>query len=821
MIKNYSKYSIFKVIIFLFLLVLPVSLIFNSCIRDNKIQNKGRIVQNFNNNWKFQLGEHLEARKDSIDLSKWRNINLPHDWSIEGSFSENYKTGPEEGALPAGIGWYRKTFSISKDLEDREVFINFDGVYKNSEVWINDHYLGKRPYGYSSFQYNLTPYLNFDGKNTIAVKVDNSEQPNSRWYTGSGIYRNVHLIIKSKIYIGHWGTFATTPLIEKDSAKVDLKINLKNRYERAKNIKISTVIVDSIGNNVAKQENDIKIAAIDSAEIHQHFTINKPKLWDITNPYLYSVSTSVYNGDTLVDNFETPLGIRKFHFDAEKGFFLNGRNLKIHGVCLHHDLGALGATINKAAIKRRLVLLKKMGANAIRTAHNPPSPEFLQLTDSMGFLVQDEAFDVWKKKKVKEDYHINWNDWHKRDLEDMVLRDRNHPSVFMWSIGNEIREQFDSTGSTITSELVDIVKSIDTTRPVTSALTENNSDKNYIYKSGALDVLGFNYKHEDYSKLPERFKGQKILSSESVSGLMTRGHYDMPSDEIKDWPPAHNVDFEGNDDYTVSAYDQVSAYWGSTHEETWKTVKKLDFIAGMFVWTGIDYLGEPIPYPYPARSSYFGIIDLAGFPKDIYYMYQSEWTNKNVLHVFPHWNWKQGDSIDVWAYYNNADEVELFLNGKSLGAKSKKGDDLHVFWRVKHKPGTLRAVSRKNGKTVLEKIIKTAGAPASIQLKPDKNQLKADGNDQIFVTVNILDDNGNFAPRADNLIKFQVSGGAKIVGVDNGYQASMESFKASQHKAYNGKCLVILQSNGKKERVQLKALSEGLKSQNISIEIKK
>jgi beta-galactosidase len=492
---------------------------------------------------------------------------------------------------------------------------------------------------------------------------------------------------------------------------------------------------------------------------------------------------------------------------------------KILGVCLHHDNGALGAVANKYAIERKLNILKNMGVNAIRTAHNPPSLELLELCDQMGFIVQDEAFDVWKKKKVKFDYSIDWDKWHKKDLEDLIKRDRNHPSVMMWSIGNEIREQFDKTGITITKELVDIVKSLDATRPVTCALTENEPDKNFIYQSGALDLLGFNYKHEAYEDFPVRFKGEKILASESMSALATRGHYSMPSDSIQRWPPAHNMPFDGNDDFTVSAFDQVSAYWGSTHEETWKTIKKLDFIAGLFVWTGFDYLGEPIPYPYPARSSYFGIVDLAGFPKDVYYMYQSEWTNKPVLHLFPHWNWEEGQEVDVWAYYNNADEVELFLNGESLGAKSKQDDDLHLCWQVDFQPGTLKAVSRKNGEVVLEKEIHTAGEASKIELVPDKEQVKSDHYDLVYVTVNILDSEGHFVPKADNVIHFEVEGGGKIVGVDNGYQANLSSFKAKEIKAFNGKCLVIIQSNGKTENMILKAASDGLTQASIQISV--
>jgi beta-galactosidase len=403
----------------------------------------------------------------------------------------------------------------------------------------------------------------------------------------------------------------------------------------------------------------------------------------------------------------------------------------------------------------------------------------------------------------------------------MIKRDRNHPSIFMWSIGNEIREQFDSSGISLTKELVGIVKALDTTRPVTCALTENNPEKNFIYQSGALDVLGFNYKLKDYPGLPEKFTGQKIIASETMSALATRGHYDMPSDSVRFWPPDSKTKFKGNKGLTVSAYDNVCAYWGSTHEAGWNAVKKYDFMAGLFVWSGFDFLGEPVPYSWPARSSYYGIIDLAGFPKDSYYMYQSEWTNKPVLHIFPHWNWTPGKVVDVWAYYNNADEVELFLNGKSLGIRKKQGDSLHVMWRIPFEPGTLKAVSRSKGKTVLTKEIKTAGKPAKIMLTADRNTIKADGTDLSFVTVKILDAEGNLVPDADNLVKFTLKGEGFIAGVDNGLQTSMEPFKASYRKAFNGLCLAIIQSKEKAGQILLKATSAGLKSAELVIEVKK
>ncbi|WP_237421331.1 sugar-binding domain-containing protein [Flavobacterium sp. HBTb2-11-1] len=781
-------------------------------------QKQARIVEDFNKNWNFKLGDFPEAVNANFNASDWRTLQLPHDWSIESAFDKDAKTKQAQGFLPAGKGWYRKVFTIPANWKNKTVSIEFDGVFKNSEVFINGKSFGIRPNGYISFGYDLTQHLNFGKSNVIAVKVDNDSQPNSRWYTGSGIYRNVRLVASDKLHVGKWGTFVTTTEVTADKSKVHFEVTIDNDNASAKEFKLVTSIVNADNKEVANFTSTEKIGAKTSGKKVHDLEVKQPKLWSPESPYLYKVITKVYEKLKLVDNYETPLGFRFFNFDSEKGFSLNGVPTKILGVCLHHDNGALGAVENIHAVRRKLALMKEMGANAIRMSHNPHSLEMMQLCDEMGFIVQDEAFDVWKKKKVTNDYHKDWDAWHKKDLEDFIKRDRNHPSVMMWSIGNEIREQFDSTGIAITRELAKIVKSLDTTRSVTSALTENVIEKNFIYQSGALDLLGFNYKHEDYKDFPTKFKGQKILASESVSALETRGHYDQ-SDVIKAWPTKHGAPFDGNSDWTVSAYDQVKSYWGATHEENWKTIKSQDFMAGTFIWTGFDYIGEPDPYPYPARSSYFGIVDLAGLPKDVYYMYQSEWSNKTVLHILPHWNWTKDQEINVWAYYNNADEVELFLNGKSLGKKSKQNDDLHISWKVKFELGTLKAVSRKNGKVVLEKEIKTAGQASKIDLKADKTEIKNDTYGLVYVTVSMLDKDGNVLPNAMDLINFEVTGGGKLVGVDNGYQANLDSFKANSCKLFNGKCIVIIQSNGKNQNIQLKATTASLQASTIKVEV--
>ncbi|HEY4154537.1 MAG TPA: glycoside hydrolase family 2 TIM barrel-domain containing protein, partial [Puia sp.] len=468
---------------------------------------------------------------------------------------------------------------------------------------------------------------------------------------------------------------------------------------------------------------------------------------------------------------------------------------------------------------RQLEILKGMGCNALRTSHNPPAPELLDLCDELGILVMDEAFDMWKRPKNPFDYHLVWDEWHKQDLEDQVRRDRNHPSVFIWSIGNEIPEQRskDSSGIAIARELGAIVKSLDTTRPVTSALNSPYPN-NAIIKSGALDLIGYNYDFKDYPDFHERFPGKKFIATETVSAFETRGFYEMPSDSIKRYAHRKNIVLpDGTVTNTISAYDNASAAWGSTHEETLKMINKYKFLSGQFIWTGFDYLGEPTPYGWPSRSSYFGIIDLAGFPKDIYYLYQSVWTNKPVLHIFPHWNWKEGQTVDVWAFYNQADEVELYLNGKSMGIRKKTGDDLHVMWRLKYEPGTLKAVSRKNGKQVLEEEIQTAGPAAKIELLADKKTLRADGTDLDFITVKVLDKDGNLVPDADQLIRFNVSDNASIAGVDNGNEVDLDSFKAKERKAFNGMCLVVVQSKKMKGEIKVKATGEGLSPATINL----
>ncbi len=825
-------------------ILLLISTILLSCTTQDKVRN----TADFTDNWKFCLGDDSLAYNIQYDDSKWRTLNLPHDWSIEADFSSDNPATPGGGALPGGIGWYRKEFTVGKSKEDKNFYIDFDGIYWNSKVWINGHFLGERPNGYISFRYDLTPYIKPEEKNVIAVRVDNSQQPNSRWYSGSGIYRNVWLVTVNPVHVDHWGTYVTTPVVSEQKAEIKIISNIRNTEPTSQNADIYSILVDAKGREITQTNGKLKIDAQANGEIEQSISIEKPVLWSVENPYLYKIITQIKQNDKIVDEYETPLGIRYFSFDAEKGFFLNGKSVKIKGVCNHHDLGCLGAAVNTRAIERQLEMLKEMGCNGIRTAHNPPAPELLDLCDKMGFIVMDETFDMWRKKKSPYDYSQYFPEWHEKDLTDLILRDRNHPSIFMWCIGNEVLEQwshidadtldlqqanmvlnFANTldkknvkpkelhiNSLLTVKLADIVRKIDPTRPI---ITGNNETEpsNHIFRSGAMDIIGFNYHEYNWIDFHEKFPNQSLIITESTSALMSRGYYQMPSDSMSIWPERWDKPFD-RPVHHCSSYDNCHVPWGTTHEDTWRLVKKYDHISGVYLWTGFDYLGEPTPFWWPSRSSYFGIMDLAGFPKDIYYMYQSEWTDKDVLHIFPHWNWQEGQDIDVWAYYNNADEVELFLNGKSLGKKSKTDDQFHVFWRVPYKKGTLKAISYKNGREVMTKEVKTTGEAVSIRLTADRQTIKADGKDLSFVTVEVLDAEGNAIPVADNLINFSIEGNGFIAGTDNGDPTDSNSLKKPSRKLFNGKALVVVQSNKNSGKIILKAKSDGF--ENVSIEIK-
>ncbi len=791
--------------------------------------------KNFDAGWRFILADSAQMATLTYNDTHWRVLDLPHDWAIEGDFYASNPSGAGGGALPGGIGWYRKHLPLDcETVPGNHYFIEFDGVYMNSTVYVNGQEVGHRPYGYSSFEYDITKYLK-QGDNIIAVRVDNSDQPNSRWYSGCGIYRHVWLTETNHVHVKHWGVH-----VETDAKTGQVKVDVELAKYPSLNIHRPTIkntVFDANGKEVGLK-------------------VKNPHLWSVEDPYIYKVRTQVLVSGKVVDEVWTTTGFRDFKFDAETGFWLNGKNFKLNGVCEHHDFGCLGAAVNEDAMHRKLSKLKAMGVNSIRSSHNPPAPELLNMCDTMGIIVMDESFDMWRRKKTAGDYARFFDEWHERDLTDLVLRDRNHPSVLMWSIGNEVLEQWSSAdadeltleqanlilnaghdastlahgkemspNSLLTRHLADIVKRYDTTRPILAGCNEPDPN-NHLFKSGAIDIIGFNYHHQWVKDVPKNFPGKPFIFSESVSALQTRGYYKMPSDEIT-WAPQEWWLPYTDPSYMCSAYDNMHASWSSTHEETWDVVKHNAFVGGQYIWTGFDYIGEPTPYGFPARSSYFGIIDLAGFPKDTYYMYQSEWTTKPVLHLFPHWNWIPGDEIDMWCYYNNADEVELFINGKSQGVrrktaeqpegrydmhntKAKLNSEYHVGWRVTFDPGEVKVVARKDGKVVGEQTIKTAGAPAKIRLSKDYQ-----GKNTTFVTAEVVDKDGNLCPWAEDQIYFIYEGDGKVLGTDNGCQTSMENFKAPQRKAFFGKCMVVASGNG-----SITAKSPTLQSDVIQLKVK-
>ena len=811
-----------------------------SCSQSVKTRSHERFVDN----WSFALTDTLDAYEIDFDDSDWRILNLPHDWAIEGDFSQDNPSGVGGGALPGGMGWYRKKLQISEEDLKGRVYLQFDGIYMNGAVFVNGIKEGQRPYGYSSVIYDITPDLKV-GENLVAVKVDNTDQPNSRWYSGCGIYRNVWLTKTDNIRVAPYGTWVRTPLVNKAKANLLITTTIQNSNPYGVDVDVHTTITDNNGRSVASEVGTLHVDAESQADISQSIRIPNPSLWDINDPVLYNAHTTLKIGNQTLDNYDTPFGVRSLYFDPTNGFILNDRQVKLNGVCLHHDLGCLGAAVNKRAIERQLQMMVQMGANAIRCTHNPPDPQLLDLCDKMGLLVIDESFDMWRRPKTERDYARFFDEWHERDLTDLIRRDRNHPSIIAWSIGNEVLEQWDETntqtadaqqanidvamgrgaknsaseqltpGMLLTRHLVEIVRKADPTRAVTAGCNATEPSNN-LFKANALDLIGFNYHNDNFDSVPYLFKNKPFYVSESNSALMTRGYYKMPSTKTfimpKDW-------MFSSDDPSVScsSYDNCHVPWGSSHERTMIQVRDNDFIAGQFVWTGFDYIGEPTPYSWPARSSYFGIVDLAGIPKDVYYLYQAEWqSEKTVLHLFPHWNWKPGEEVDLWCYYNNADEVELFINGKSKGVQSKNKNQLHAFWRVNYEPGQCRVVSRKDGKQVAEKVINTADRPAALRLIPDRKKIHADGDDLCFVTVEVIDKDGNLCPNAQNLINFSVEGVAQIEGVDNGSPFSHERFKDDKRKAFYGKCVVVLRSNGTPGNARLVASSEGLATAELT-----
>jgi beta-galactosidase len=766
----------------------------------------------FNLGWKFMkhdrdAAEIQGAEMAGFDDSGWRSLDLPHDWGIEGPFTDEVDSA--EGRLPfPGIGWYRKRFKAP--AEGKLVFVEFDGVMRHAQVWLNGEEVGGWPYGYSSFSLDLTPHLKYgDQDNVIAVRCEN-EAESSRWYPGSGIYRNVWLTVVNPVHVAHWGTYVATPELSDARAKVWIRTEVLNQTAEPKEVAVETVIVDADGRKVTGSELSTTIRANAKTELFYTTAVRDPVLWDVDNPYMYEAITLVKTAGEVVDEYRTPFGIRTFRFDADKGFFLNGRYMKIKGVNLHHGLGPLGTAVNRRAIQRQLEIMKSMGCNAIRTAHNPPARELLDLCDEMGLLVMDEAFDEWFRGKMPHAYHKLFDEWAERDLRAMVRRDMNHPCIIAWSIGNEIPGLGSQRGAETARRLAHICREEDPSRPVSIGNSARYSEVEDALK--VLDVVGANYRSNtgNYDSALAAYPEMKLVATESCALVSSRGVYFFPVKKV----------MNENRDGQVSSYDLTNLVFGGPPDEEFRAQEEAPYVAGEFVWSGFDYLGEPEPCEDVARSTYFGIVDMCGFPKDRYYLYQSQWTDEPMVHLLPHWNWpgREGEITPVFVYTNCA-SAELFVNGRSFGKKSKQKGVYRLKWEdVTYEPGSIKAIAYDNaGKALCSKEIKTAGEPAGIVLIPDRGTIDADGKDLSFVTVKIVDRDGNFCPTGDNLVNFKINGPATIAGVGNGNSMSYESFRANHRKAFNGLCLVVVRPQRTPGKIEITASSNGLQSASLTI----
>jgi len=824
-------------------------------------QESPRVRESFDLGWKFvkffnASNEAVTTDKEpenlqlpSVNDNTWRTLDLPHDWAIEGPFSDALENNT--GLLPwKGIGWYRKHFTISENDKGKRIYIDFDGAMANAKVWLNGKYVGEWPYGYTSFRLDLTPYVIIGKENIIAVRLD-TKNWDSRWYPGAGIYRNVWLVKTSQLHISQNGVFCTTPEIKKERGILSVEAEVESHIDLplSVSVKASVYKLDSKGNTLPQlvAESSVLTASMPASKTHIFrfdIPVKDPVLWDLDNPEMYKVAVTVLNENSVTDRIETNFGFRTLNFTPRDGFFLNGKRVQINGVCNHHDLGALGAAFNTRAAERQLEILKSMGCNAIRTSHNPPAPELVELCDKMGFMMEVEAFDTWRIGKKTQDYNLVFDAWHEEDLKAMVRRDRNHPSVIMWSIGNEVPDQ---QNPYLALDLNRIVKTEDNTRPVTSGCDHPNSGTDGFQKS--LDVFGINY--HVYRNEYEKFFALKdnanlgIHSSESASTVSSRGEYFFP---VKLGNLYNNIPGKGI--FQITSYDVAYPLWASTADQQWTMLDKYPAVYGEFVWTGFDYLGEPTPYDgdttglkpnqwgykeilkmleiegvkeVPSRSSYFGIMDLAGFKKDRYFLYQSRWRPElPMAHILPHWNWPERKGLVTPVHvYTSGDEAELFLNGKSLGKKKKGEFEYRLKWDdVVYQPGELKVIAYKNGVKWAEDVMRTTDKASQLSATADRASVRADGTDLIFITVRIEDKNKLLVPKSSNQLNFSIEGPGKIIATDSGDATSHELFQAKTKKAYNGMCLVIVAAEkGATRSFTVKVESKGLKTAAAKIDI--
>jgi beta-galactosidase len=773
----------------------------------------------------------------AFDDSNWRSLNLPHDWGIEGPFRADLPN--ETGKLPwAGIGWYRKTLMVSSGDKGKRLFLDFDGAMAHPKIYVNGKLAGQWAYGYSSFRVEITDFVQYGEKNLVAVRLDNPPD-SSRWYPGGGLYRHVWLQKENPVHVGHWGVFISTPEVSKTTAKIHVQTTVDNQSTTTANVSIRQVVINPQGKEVTQVDiPTLSVASGKSGSVEKELTISTPQLWDLGTPQLYKLRTLVMFEGREVDHVETPFGIRSIEWNPEKGFLLNGRIVKLNGVCNHHDLGPLGSAVYTRGIERQLEILRDMGCNSIRTSHNPPAPELLELCDRMGFLVMDEMFDAWKMAKKPNDYHLDFDEWHERDVQNLVHRDRNHPSVILWSSGNEIPEQGQVKMHEVSKQLATIFHREDPTRKVIAGC--NNAKAAFNGFADTIDVFGYNYKPQFYGEFRQKRPQQVLIGSETSSCVSSRGEYFFPVEQDKG---------KGFFNYQVSSYDLYAPPWAYKPDLEFEGLDKNPHVAGEYVWTGFDYLGEPTPYNQdksnvlnftdpekrrqlmeeldklggkaPSRSSYFGILDLCGFKKDRFYLYQARWRPElPMVHILPHWNWPErvGQVTPVHVY-TAASEAELFLNGKSLGRKQKGQYEYRIVWNeVQYAPGELKVIAYKNGQPWAQAVQKTTDNAARVTLEADRAKIVGDGRDLSYITVKIEDKNGALVPRSMNLIKLSVTGPAAIIAVDNGDATSHAPIQASEVKAYNGMAQVILRGNRDASgKVVLTATSAGLKGTAVEV----
>jgi beta-galactosidase len=806
------------------------------------------------------LGANVSYTQPGFDDSAWRKLDLPHDWAIEGPFKQEYKgkTGKLNYSEPV---WYRKHLMLPVSDLGRCIYLDIDGAMSYATVWCNGHFVGGWPYGYSSFRLDLTPYAKPGSDNVLSIRLDNPDN-SSRWYPGAGIYRNVWLVKTNPVHVGQWGTFITTPKVSTEAATVAVNITIANDGPNPAQALVKTQIMFDGKSVKVLPTKTVMLPTGGSAVTTAEVTISKPNLWNTTTPNRYTAITTVEVGDKVVDSYETVFGIRSILFTADNGFLLNGKRVQLNGVCNHHDLGALGAAWNTRAAQRQLEILKEMGVNALRTSHNPPAPELLDLCDAMGILVMDESYDSWKEAKVKNGYGSLFDEWSEQDMRALLRRDRNHPSVVMWSIGNEVKELTDSVvGPVMGARLTAIAHEEDPTRPTTLGSNKPDASYNGIQKS--VDVMGQNYQRGGYAEFHLKNPTIPLVGSETSSALSSRGEYFFQTPEQVDAQnsatneptkrggkkPTKNHPFEvissvkteGRADFQISSYDLYGPAWAILPDQEFAALEKNPHVAGQFVWTGFDYIGEPTPYnadetnllnftdpvkrakmakemeefsklKVPSRSSYFGIVDLAGFKKDRFYLYQAQWLPEMPMaHLLPHWTWPEriGQGVPVHLY-TTGDEAELFLNGKSLGRKKKGQYEYRLRWdNVTYAPGVLKVVAYKNGKEWATEVLKTAGAASALTLEADRSRIAADRKDLSYVTVTIRDKSGTEVPRSKNLVSFTVSGPGEIVATDNGDATSHASFQSPNINAYNGMALAIIHATGP-GKITVTAKSDGL-----------